>query len=165
MNFEMAKEVLFTARKSIESASENHKITQLRYKNGLATNIELLDAQTSLTKAEADVLTAQFDLELARSQILKASGVLDLKGAKMEEKNISLEGKVEFIDLEGGFLGFTDISGNKYNLTGSKADEILNGVKNISASKMIKVWGYRVKDSVSIRMWGAPIEVERYEWR
>ena len=165
LNFETAKEVLFTARKSIESARENYKIAMLRYKNGLATNIELLDAQNSLTKAEADGLTAQFDLELARSQILKASGVLDIKGAKMEEKRISVEGKVEFIDLEGGFLGFTDASGNKYNLTGSRADEILKGVKNISDGKKIRVWGYPLKDVVSIRMWGTPLEVDRYELR
>lgn len=165
LNFETAKEVLFTARKSIESARENNKIAQLRYRNGLATNIELLDAQNSLTKAEADGLTAQFDLELARSQILKASGVLDIKGAKMEEKRISVEGKVEFIDLEGGFLGFTDVSGKKYNLSGSKADEILKGVKNISEGKKIKVWGYPLKDVVSIRMWGRPLEVDKYEWK
>ncbi|MEK7377232.1 MAG: TolC family protein [Candidatus Margulisiibacteriota bacterium] len=165
LNFETAKEVIFTARKSIESARENNKIAQLRYKNGLATNIEILDAQNSLTKAEADGLTAQFDLELARSQILKASGVLDIKGAKMEEKKLSLEGKVEFIDLEGGFLGFTDMSGKKYNISGSKADEILKGVKNISEGKKIKVWGYPLKDIVSIRMWGTPIEVDRYEWK
>lgn len=77
LNYVSSKDVIETAEKALESAIENHEAARLRYENGLATNIEVLDAQVSLTKAETDLLSAQFDLCLARAQIRKASGVLD----------------------------------------------------------------------------------------
>ena len=77
LNYVSSKDVIDTAGKAVESATENYKAANLRYENGIATNIEVLDAQVSLTKAETDLLTAQFDLCLARTQTRKASGVLD----------------------------------------------------------------------------------------
>jgi len=35
-----------------------------------------------------------------------------------------LEGQIKYVDLEGGFAGFTDDSGRNYDLFGQKAEEI-----------------------------------------
>jgi len=77
LNYISSKEIIETAEKALESAEENYQAARLRYENGLATNIEILDAQASLTKSETDLLASQFDLCLARAQIRKSSGLLD----------------------------------------------------------------------------------------
>lgn len=77
LNYTSSKDVIETGVKALESATENYEAARLRYENGLAINIEVLDAQASLTKAETDLLSAQFDLCLARAQIRKSSGLLD----------------------------------------------------------------------------------------
>ncbi|MFA5097996.1 MAG: TolC family protein [Candidatus Margulisiibacteriota bacterium] len=165
LNFVSAKEVLSTARAGAESAKENYSVADMRYKSGLATNLEILDAQASLTRSELELLEARFDLELASAQVLKAAGILDLKGIETGLKLSVLEGQVKYVDLEGGFLGFIDSSGKKYNLTGSRTDEMLKEARKLAEGRGVKIWGYPVKDSVSIRMWGTPLEVESYEWK
>ncbi len=74
LNYQSAKSMIDDSKKGLESAQENNSVVEVRYKNGLATNIEILDAQTSLTKAKTDLLSAQFDLIIADAQIKKSAG-------------------------------------------------------------------------------------------
>jgi hypothetical protein len=165
LNYVLSKDILDTAQKAADSACENYDIADARYKNGLGTNIELLDAETALTKAQLDLLSVKFDIEIAKAQIAKAAGISDLKAVGDLMKKVVLEGAVKFVDLEGGFIGFIDNAGNKYDLSGSRADEILKTIGKSGEEKKIKISGYPKENVVTIHMWGKPFEIENYEWK
>ena len=74
LNLKDARERISVSGKAVDLAQENLRISNLRYKSGLGTNLEVLDAGTSFTKAELDLLEAEFDFELAKAMINKTVG-------------------------------------------------------------------------------------------
>ncbi len=56
-------------------AKEALALAQTRYANGVITNFELLDAQSSLRAAELGRLQARYDCVLARQAVARAAGV------------------------------------------------------------------------------------------
>jgi outer membrane protein TolC len=50
---------------ALAAATENFRVQQARYRSGATTILELLDAQISLTQAEADVVQANYSTRLA----------------------------------------------------------------------------------------------------
>ncbi len=74
LNFTTAIETISSAKKAVDLAEENEKVSDLRYKSGVATNIEVLDAQVALTQARSDYSQALFDLEIAKAKINKSVG-------------------------------------------------------------------------------------------
>lgn len=165
LNYVSAKDILATAQKQVESAGENRAAAELRYNNGLGTNIDVIDAQAALTKSESDLLAAQFDLLLAQAQIKKASGISDLGIGETSAPSNIFEGTVKYIELEGGFIGLSGTDGRKYELLGTKAEEIRAAIGTDTAGKNVRIEGIIKKDAVSFRMWGTPVEVIRYEWK
>ncbi|MCX5749878.1 MAG: TolC family protein [Candidatus Saganbacteria bacterium] len=163
LNWEAAKEMLESATAGIDSARENFNIAEIRYKNGLATNIEVLDAQTSLTQAEIDLMSAGFDLELARLGIERATGLLDKNTALITRELLILNGQMKYVDLEGGFYSFLSDDGRSYVLTGKPAEDIISGAK--TGKKDIKISGTLKKDMVTYMMAGQVLEVNSYEWK
>lgn len=69
-----AKENLASTKKALELAKENQKIADLRYKSGVGTNLEVIDAQVALTQAGIEYLQAQHDLQIAKAKINKVIG-------------------------------------------------------------------------------------------
>lgn len=63
------------AREGVERAEENYRVTSARFKEGLATNTEMLDAQVFLTSAKATRGNANADYLVARAGLARASGV------------------------------------------------------------------------------------------
>ena len=53
-----AKEGVVVARSALESAREDYELNVSRYKNQLASNTDVLDAQSRLTKARSDFISA-----------------------------------------------------------------------------------------------------------
>jgi outer membrane protein TolC len=72
-----AAKVREVAAKAIKSARAGSEASSIRYRHGLASNIEVLDAQSSLAKAELELLSADFDLCMSYLSLKKASGTLD----------------------------------------------------------------------------------------
>mgnify|MGYP006294653015 CR=1 FL=1 len=75
-DLEAAHKRLDQARRAVELARESLRIVEDRYKEGLTTMVELLDAETSLTRARTrrvaarrDVLTSQATLDLALGRL------------------------------------------------------------------------------------------------
>lgn len=64
------------ARASVVSAEEGTRLVRSRYENQLARMIDLLDAQSSLNAARADLVGAENDLVQSRAQLEFASGTL-----------------------------------------------------------------------------------------
>jgi len=70
-----AKARLASADTIVAQAREALDLAQTRYANGVITNFELLDAQSSLRSAELSRLQARYDCVLARQAIARAAGV------------------------------------------------------------------------------------------
>lgn len=62
--------------KAIEQATENYRITQNKYNNGLATLSDLMDADVNLLRARLNKVNAKADVILAYANLLKATGTL-----------------------------------------------------------------------------------------
>ena len=72
--------------------------------------------------------------------------------------NLTLEGNVAYLNLEGGFFGITDANGNKY-IPVNLQNEILNTEKRYI--RVIK--GFKKQNQASIWMWGTLIYCEEWE--
>lgn len=80
--YESAALGALTAHKTAELASGVLTIIAARYASGVATPIELFDAEASDARARVDVLRAQLDLALASVALLAATGQL----VRLEER-------------------------------------------------------------------------------
>ena len=69
-----AEKNIVVAQKSIEQAEEGFRISQERYKEQVATSIEVLDAQTLLTQARTNYFNALSDYNLAKARLERAMG-------------------------------------------------------------------------------------------
>lgn len=70
-----ARARLANADTLVEQAREALSLAETRYANGVITNFELLDAQSSLRSAELSRLQARYDCVLARQAVARAAGV------------------------------------------------------------------------------------------
>jgi outer membrane protein len=59
---------------SVEQASENLRVTREKFKAGLTTNSELLDAEVAQHQARLQLLQSLVDSELAEARLEKAIG-------------------------------------------------------------------------------------------
>lgn len=71
-----AREQLKSQEKGVEMAAEGLRIANERYVQGLATNLEVMDAQLALTRARNYRLQALHDLNLASATFARATGTL-----------------------------------------------------------------------------------------
>jgi len=74
LNFIAAKEALLTAEKNVSQAEKAFEIIEKRYKNGLATNLEYMDAQLAAMQARTNYLSALKDYYSSKAEIQKAIG-------------------------------------------------------------------------------------------
>ncbi len=63
-----------TANLRLEEAKEHYKLALEKYKNGLGTNVEVLDAEAYLTSAEQELKIKKYDLILAKFKLLEVIG-------------------------------------------------------------------------------------------
>ncbi len=163
LNYNSSRDVIEACLAGLASAKENYDVALVRYRNGLGTNIEVLDALTALTKAEVDLLTAKYDLRIARAQIEKAVGVIDMPQKEAVMSQLRVTGVAKYFDLEGGFIGVISDDGRKFLVAGPKAVEISKKVGRDMQGISISITG-TVKNNVStIQMWGTPFEVIEYD--
>ncbi len=69
-----AKEGVKVARSALESAREDYELNVSRYKNQLASNTDVLDAQSRLTKARSDYISAVAAQLTALAELEYATG-------------------------------------------------------------------------------------------
>ncbi len=77
LNFVAAKEAIATAQENVGQAEKAFEIIDTRYKNGLATNLEYLDAQLAMMQAKTNHLSALKNYYTSRAEIFKAIGKED----------------------------------------------------------------------------------------
>jgi outer membrane protein TolC len=167
-NLNSAVDEMKLARKALELADENYKIAELRYSSGVGTNVEVMDAKTLYTSAKLDLLQAEFDYELAKAAVNKAVGkevfIEKQQQKELGEPEIVLHGTAAYVPIEGGFAGFLDKEGNRYDLSGIKVAEISSAIGTTETGRKVKITGKVKKGIVTIHMWGTPFEVTSYEW-
>ena len=74
LDLEEAKERIDAQKENVKTARKNLDIAQERYKRGLMSDIEVRDAQLSLTQAETSYLQALYDYNVAQAELEKAVG-------------------------------------------------------------------------------------------
>lgn len=67
---------IFDSKKAVEFRRENFRINQERYKEQVATYIEVLDAQRQLAQAEGDYYVSLIQYRISRASLERAMGVL-----------------------------------------------------------------------------------------
>jgi len=84
LSVQEAQERITTAAQGLEEARERRRMAQLRYREGLAVGIEVIDADTALAAAEASLVNAEYDRQLAVTQLRTAMGIIDVTGSQQE---------------------------------------------------------------------------------
>ena len=69
------RERLKVARQGIVEAQERLRIAQVRYQNGIALGVEVLDAQTALAAASAELVNSEYNLQLSIAELRSAVGL------------------------------------------------------------------------------------------
>jgi outer membrane protein len=65
---------LDTTQRSQDAAEESYRVRRLQYQNGRATTVEMLDAETDLTRARLERLNAEVDARVAQVRLDYAVG-------------------------------------------------------------------------------------------
>jgi outer membrane protein len=66
-------------RKSVDFAAQQLRLATLRYQRGLASNFDVVDAEGSLVSARTALVGLLTDFRIARVQLLRVTGALDVK--------------------------------------------------------------------------------------
>lgn len=69
-----AKERIVAAEKGLELARESSRLAEVRYKGGISTQTEVLDAQSALVQAETHHTNAVYDYQVAVAKLEQAVG-------------------------------------------------------------------------------------------
>ncbi|RKY87948.1 hypothetical protein DRQ09_03655 [candidate division KSB1 bacterium] len=69
-----AKEKIDKCRLNVKQAEENYRVTNEKFKEGLATNTNLLDANTLLVQARTNYISALADYKVALAALKKSTG-------------------------------------------------------------------------------------------
>lgn len=91
---EHAKNRLESLQKTRELAEEAHRSQTLAYEAGLATGLDVVDAELSLSRLQVADLKAHYDAVVAWLGLLEASGEVALAG-EMLKNNKPVEKKIE----------------------------------------------------------------------
>lgn len=74
LNLNQSKERIVVAEKGVQHAEENYRVTNTRFKEGLAQNSDMLDAEVALLQAKTNYANALVDYELAQARLQRAIG-------------------------------------------------------------------------------------------
>lgn len=69
-----AREVLLASEQVVTQARESLRLAQARYQAGIATQLDVLSAQSSLTRARSNLAQAQHDHAVASASLQRATG-------------------------------------------------------------------------------------------
>lgn len=75
LNMHEAEKRIKTAKVTVEKAREDLKIAKVRYSAGVGTNVDVMDAQVALTKAQNNYIVALYDYNTGKAALDKAMGI------------------------------------------------------------------------------------------
>ncbi|MCP4634826.1 MAG: TolC family protein [candidate division Zixibacteria bacterium] len=74
LEFDQSRDAIDIANQTVEQAEENYRITNDKFKNGIASNSDLLDAEAALLHARTGLTSALVKHELAYARLMKSIG-------------------------------------------------------------------------------------------
>jgi outer membrane protein TolC len=74
LNLKKTVEQIGVSAEGVKQAQENYRVTNEKFKSGLALNSDVLDAELSLLQAKTNYTQALVDYELANAQLVKSIG-------------------------------------------------------------------------------------------
>ncbi|HTR80382.1 MAG TPA: TolC family protein [Bacteroidota bacterium] len=74
LNLHRAQERIIVAEKEVSQAEENYRVTDAKFKQGLALNTDLLDAEVALLQAKTNYTQSLVDYEVAEAGLERAIG-------------------------------------------------------------------------------------------
>lgn len=74
LNLRRGEERILVAEQGVKQAEENYRVTSAKFKQGLALNSDLLDAEVALLQAKMNYTQAVADYELAESSLERSIG-------------------------------------------------------------------------------------------
>lgn len=74
LNLGRAKERISVAEQGVKQAEENYRVTNEKFKQGIGTNSDLLDAEVALLQARTNFTQAIVDFQLAQASLERALG-------------------------------------------------------------------------------------------
>jgi outer membrane protein TolC len=77
LNFKQAKQKIHLAQLGVEQSDENLRVTQEKFKAGLTTNSELLDAEVVQLQSKIQLLQSLVEYELAHAKLEKSVGMVE----------------------------------------------------------------------------------------
>ena len=75
IDFRTAEENISTTKIAVARAEEDYHLAQIRYTEGVGTNLEVIDAQEKLTQARTNYFSAFYSYYVAKASLEKAMGV------------------------------------------------------------------------------------------
>lgn len=75
LNMKAAEQTIQSTKVAVEQGQENFRIASLRYRAGVGTNVDVLDAETQLTTARNNYVDALFNYNIAVASLETAMGV------------------------------------------------------------------------------------------
>ena len=75
LNMKEAEKLIRVTDQGIENSMESFRIAQVKYNEGIATNTEVIDAQSALIEAETNHLNALYDYNTSYAALIKAMGI------------------------------------------------------------------------------------------
>ena len=79
-----AREKIAAAEQGVVEGRERRRMAQLRYREGITAGIEVIDSDTALAAADANLINAEYDLQLAIVRLRSAMGLLDVQPQEVE---------------------------------------------------------------------------------
>lgn len=78
VNLRAAEQNIGTAQTAMKSAQEDYRVARLRYESDKSVVVEVLDALAVRVRAESNSVQAMYAYNIARDQLLRAVGALDV---------------------------------------------------------------------------------------
>jgi outer membrane protein len=76
ITYENSYKTVEEQKQNMELAQEVARVTQIKYKEGVGSNLEVVTAETSLRESQTNYFDALYSLIIARTDFLKAQGTL-----------------------------------------------------------------------------------------
>ncbi|MBP2655572.1 MAG: tolC 1 [Firmicutes bacterium] len=75
LGMQAAEKSIETSKVAVEKAEEDGAIAQVRYRVGLGTNLDVIDAQLALNQAKTNKIQAIYDYNINKAKLDKAMGI------------------------------------------------------------------------------------------
>ena len=76
VNLTNSLEALVTHQRNIDLAKEVVRVSKIKYQEGVGSNIEVINAESSMKEAQTNYFAALYDLLIAKVDLQKARGEL-----------------------------------------------------------------------------------------